>query len=231
VSHLDEQLTAFVDGELGDAERERVLAHLAACAECRAEADMLRDLKGRLGALTDGDPSSGLLDRLHALAEETGDQAPPPSRSLPARYQRSRSRPPRVRVRPGGRLRRPSRRGPAGPALERPPARAAGRSGPTAQNTRVTMGAAAVGAMPDFAAIVAGADDGRTSRPRLLRPRNMVAGAVSLAVLGLGAASLVTGAGSGRLPEIAPAVERFVIEHALVTEGSPHPAASPSARR
>lgn len=45
MSHLGERLTALVDGELGHDERDRALAHLAACDLCRAEADALRALK------------------------------------------------------------------------------------------------------------------------------------------------------------------------------------------
>ena len=43
--HLGDRLAALVDGELGHDARERVLAHLATCAKCKAEADAQRRLK------------------------------------------------------------------------------------------------------------------------------------------------------------------------------------------
>lgn len=51
MSHLEEQISALVDGELTGAELDRASAHLAACARCRAEAAELRQLKRQLRAL------------------------------------------------------------------------------------------------------------------------------------------------------------------------------------
>jgi anti-sigma factor RsiW len=51
VSHLEEQISALVDGELSGAELDRASAHLAACAPCREEAAELRRLKTQLRAL------------------------------------------------------------------------------------------------------------------------------------------------------------------------------------
>ncbi len=82
MSHLGERLTALVDGELEHDERERALAHLAGCAECRAEAEELRRVKRRLSALSDVMPSAALMRRLHAMGEP-GDPLPPPVRRLP----------------------------------------------------------------------------------------------------------------------------------------------------
>ena len=48
MSHLGGDLTAFVDGELDHAARERVLVHLARCPACRQEVDLLRGLKSVL---------------------------------------------------------------------------------------------------------------------------------------------------------------------------------------
>ena len=42
MSHLQEQLSALVDGELSGAELDRANAHLAACDQCREEAAALR---------------------------------------------------------------------------------------------------------------------------------------------------------------------------------------------
>jgi anti-sigma factor RsiW len=46
--HLGGALTAFVDGELDVAAHEEVLIHLAACASCRSEVELLRGLKSAL---------------------------------------------------------------------------------------------------------------------------------------------------------------------------------------
>jgi hypothetical protein len=51
MSHLGDRLSAFVDGELDGAERDKASAHLARCEQCRAEAASLRDLKRQLRAL------------------------------------------------------------------------------------------------------------------------------------------------------------------------------------
>jgi len=51
VSHLEEQISALVDGELTGAELDRANAHLASCPRCRQEAAELRQLKTQLRAL------------------------------------------------------------------------------------------------------------------------------------------------------------------------------------
>ena len=51
MSHLGHRLSALIDGELNDARRERVLAHLARCEDCRREAAALRLLKQRMHTL------------------------------------------------------------------------------------------------------------------------------------------------------------------------------------
>jgi len=57
VSHLNEQLSALVDGELNGTELDRVNAHLAACEPCRSEAAGLRLLKRELRNLATTRPS------------------------------------------------------------------------------------------------------------------------------------------------------------------------------
>jgi len=37
MSHLGRRLSALIDSELGDTERDQVHAHLVSCDECRAE--------------------------------------------------------------------------------------------------------------------------------------------------------------------------------------------------
>jgi len=82
VSHLKDQLSALIDGELSGSELDRAHAHLAACAQCRAEAAALRDLKRELRHLAVEQPSDELARRLLAMA--TPDDAAPPRRAASA---------------------------------------------------------------------------------------------------------------------------------------------------
>ncbi|WP_432094132.1 zf-HC2 domain-containing protein [Streptomyces sp. bgisy100] len=65
--HLGDRLAALVDGELGHDARERVLAHLATCCTCKAEADAQRKLKSFFAETAEPTPSEGLLARLQGL--------------------------------------------------------------------------------------------------------------------------------------------------------------------
>ncbi|GAB2590301.1 zf-HC2 domain-containing protein [Streptomyces capparidis] len=80
--HLGDRLAALVDGELGHDARERVLAHLATCDECRREADEQRRVKETLTAAATAapGPSAGLLARLQALpgVDRDGGDGPGP---------------------------------------------------------------------------------------------------------------------------------------------------------
>lgn len=80
MSHLLDRIAAFIDGELADAERERVMVHLANCPPCRAEVAAHRAVKSRLVAMAAPEPSTALLAELHRLAEP-GEPLPPPSGS------------------------------------------------------------------------------------------------------------------------------------------------------
>jgi hypothetical protein len=48
--HLGDRMAKLVDGELGEGARDRVLAHLATCAKCKAEADAQRRLRNVFAA-------------------------------------------------------------------------------------------------------------------------------------------------------------------------------------
>ncbi|MFF4995850.1 anti-sigma factor family protein [Streptomyces sp. NPDC000656] len=65
--HLGDRLAALVDGELSHDARERVLAHLATCARCKAEADAQRRLKNMFVESAPPPLSAGLLARLQGL--------------------------------------------------------------------------------------------------------------------------------------------------------------------
>ncbi len=74
--HPGERLSALIDGELSDARRERVLAHLARCEDCRREAAALRLLKQRMHTLGDTVAGDALTWRLLALAPSGGAGRP-----------------------------------------------------------------------------------------------------------------------------------------------------------
>ncbi|MFH8348459.1 zf-HC2 domain-containing protein [Streptomyces sp. NPDC018045] len=82
--HLGDRLAALVDGELGHDARERVLAHLATCGKCKAEADDQRRLKNVFAETAPPGPSEGLLARLQGLPG--GDADGPGSRLGPGRF-------------------------------------------------------------------------------------------------------------------------------------------------
>ncbi|MEU7559068.1 zf-HC2 domain-containing protein [Streptomyces eurythermus] len=77
--HLGDRLSALVDGELGHETRERVLAHLATCARCKAEADAQRALKNVFAEAAPPPPSASLLARLQGLPGGDPDGAGTPS--------------------------------------------------------------------------------------------------------------------------------------------------------
>jgi Putative zinc-finger len=68
MSHLGQRISALIDGELSDSERDRVLAHIAGCDECRQEAVALRALKQRMHSLGEAMVDAALTGRLMALA-------------------------------------------------------------------------------------------------------------------------------------------------------------------
>ncbi|MFM9446251.1 anti-sigma factor family protein [Streptomyces acidiscabies] len=65
--HLGDRLSALVDGELGHDARERVLAHVATCAQCKTEVDAQRRLKGVFSEVAPPTPSESFLARLQGL--------------------------------------------------------------------------------------------------------------------------------------------------------------------
>ncbi|MEU8590964.1 zf-HC2 domain-containing protein [Streptomyces sp. NPDC048664] len=90
--HLGDRLSALVDGELGHDTRERVLAHLATCAKCKAEADAQRRLKNVFAAAAPPPPSESFLARLQGLSgggdRDADDEGTPLGRGgFPGRLQ------------------------------------------------------------------------------------------------------------------------------------------------
>jgi hypothetical protein len=80
MSHLGQRLSALIDGELGDAERDRVLAHLARCDACRQDAIALRALKRRMHSLGEAMVDAALTGRLMAVGA-TDEPGPWPPRA------------------------------------------------------------------------------------------------------------------------------------------------------
>ncbi|WP_335977488.1 MULTISPECIES: zf-HC2 domain-containing protein [Streptomycetaceae] len=79
--HLGDRLAAFVDGELSDDSRDRVMAHLATCAQCKTAAAEQRRLKSVIAGSELPAISAGLLARLQGLpAMDGGDGPGGPSR-------------------------------------------------------------------------------------------------------------------------------------------------------
>ncbi|MFI6209483.1 anti-sigma factor family protein [Streptomyces sp. NPDC051041] len=84
--HLGDRLSALVDGELGHDARERVLAHVATCAKCKAEVDAQRRLKNVFAEAAPPPPSESFLARLQGLpagGDLDGADPPPDRDGLP----------------------------------------------------------------------------------------------------------------------------------------------------
>jgi anti-sigma factor RsiW len=69
MTHLGQRLSALIDGELDQSERERVLIHMTRCGSCRDEVAALRMLKRRMNALGEAAAGAGLTGRLMDLSE------------------------------------------------------------------------------------------------------------------------------------------------------------------
>ncbi|WP_395111011.1 zf-HC2 domain-containing protein [Actinomadura sp. SCN-SB] len=211
MSCLGERLTALVDGELGHDERDRALAHLAGCARCRSEADMLRRLKRRLRGLgdlpasdgADDLPSTDFMARLRGLADTASGPDTPSGPSAPSvpplDVPPLDASPPRVPV--------------ASPLHGRPRTRA-NRPVVHARASRVTSAHAVTGH-----GLTAPLYGGVATMPRHVRRRYLAVGAATL-VIGLGAASYAAG-GQREVPTVSPAFDRFAVEHALTSGDVP----------
>ncbi|MBX6383632.1 MAG: zf-HC2 domain-containing protein [Microbispora sp.] len=115
MSHLGERVSALIDGELSHNERERALAHLTFCADCRAEVDKMRALKTRLRSMEPPAMPADLTMSLLRMAEP-GGPLPPRIRPFPDHPAFGAGRLPGMHA--------------AGPLDNRPRGRDEGRSGP-----------------------------------------------------------------------------------------------------
>ncbi|RNL78209.1 anti-sigma factor family protein [Halostreptopolyspora alba] len=192
MEHLGERLSALVDGELGHAERDRALAHLASCETCRFEAEMLRRLKRRLHGLDGPEPSTDLMGRLSALKESsTGEPPLGPPAGPSGGHGPLGTHPSLGSSRPiGGGL--PGTPHGGHPAAEPEPARGPVRRSATPLSLL---------------------------RPPWGRTRYAVAGA-SVVALALGTA-FVAGDEREGAPVVRPALEQYEVEHAVVSGQAP----------
>lgn len=82
MTHLGARISALVDGELDHESRDRALAHVAHCSECRNLLDAERSVKDLLGAADGPAPPDQVLAALHGLALP-GGPLPPRARTMP----------------------------------------------------------------------------------------------------------------------------------------------------
>ncbi|HEV2342798.1 MAG TPA: zf-HC2 domain-containing protein [Actinocrinis sp.] len=80
--HLGARLGALVDGELAHDDRDRALAHLAGCAQCRTLVERERVLKNQIEAMPMPEPSARLMAALFQIPQ-TERPAEPPAGSPP----------------------------------------------------------------------------------------------------------------------------------------------------
>jgi anti-sigma factor RsiW len=230
VSHLGEYLSALVDGELTGTELDRANAHLAACKRCRAEAAALRDLKRQLRDLAaatgigteNGDASARSVDE--ALTERLLAMGGPGGRQASRRLRRDAGRP-RAALRVySARPRRPDGAGRAGPRPGN--SRPGGARSSRPQQPRPGHPQRLVRPRLVLPAEKDPWPRARGGRPRL-RPRgwHLIWGAVSLVVVGIGAAAFSMGGGAVATPgpKVTPPVEMFSVEHAITSGDVPIP--------
>lgn len=87
MSHDRVRLSALVDGELDHEVRDRLLAHLAQCDDCRADVEGERQVKALLSGLPPAGPSDDFTARLLGLAAPTdplSDAGRPPAHGTDA---------------------------------------------------------------------------------------------------------------------------------------------------
>lgn len=151
MSHLGDRLSAVVDGELSHDERDRVLAHVTRCGECRELVEAERAVKARLVGLAPPPLPPTLLARLRDLPAPSGSAGSPMvTASRSDAVASAFTAPPALRAR---RLRRGSRRPGPGRA-----------SGSAWQRHRVASAGALVG-VALAAAFAVGGEQGAGGAP------------------------------------------------------------------
>lgn len=82
MKHLGIQVTALVDDQLSHDERDRALAHVTRCEQCRLEMEQERATKAAVRRLPRVEPPAELVQALLAMAA-TGEPLPPQRRPFP----------------------------------------------------------------------------------------------------------------------------------------------------
>ncbi len=82
MKHLDIRVSALVDDQLSHDERDRALAHVTRCEQCRLEMEQERQTKAALRRLPPVEPPAELVKALLAMAE-AGGPLPPQRRPFP----------------------------------------------------------------------------------------------------------------------------------------------------
>jgi hypothetical protein len=217
---LSSRVSALADGSLPDDVRDRALAHVTSCPDCRADLEAERLLRFRLQTLPSPRPSSSLVAALLAMGEPGGPMPPRPGhvpgmpRPRPATIRRDPDLDaawhavptlPWHRVTPG---RRSTSRSPELPARPGPTSRPGSRG---AARRRVVVGATAgaVGAGVIAAALASGLPVAQPVAPA--DQRHLEASAVA--------------AGPQWTPQRAQAGGLVGIEAVLTTRGSSSPGA------
>lgn len=67
---IEELLSAYLEGELSDAGRREVDAHLAGCPACAGLLDVLRETRVALAGFPEVEPGAGLMAKLYAIPEK-----------------------------------------------------------------------------------------------------------------------------------------------------------------
>ncbi|WP_150239445.1 anti-sigma factor family protein [Nocardiopsis quinghaiensis] len=210
MGHLGERLSALVDGELGPAEHESALIHLAKCEPCRFEADMMRRLKRRLNGLCEPEPDTDFMGRLTSLSQDHGPAGRGPS-DPPSGGAGFGARPPLGSSRPLGGL---SGGGHPAAAPGVPPT--PGDAAPTRPGRAER---------PDRRRF--GGDRLAHLFPAFPGGRYAVAGlAVATALIG---SAFVAGGDSEETPVVEPRLSDYAVEHAVTSRHMPVVDASPTA--
>jgi anti-sigma factor RsiW len=198
VSHHRVRLSALVDGELDHEVRDRLLAHLAQCDECRAAVENERRVKALLGGLSDARPAEDFTARLRQIA--LPPEFPPdfPPEPLPGSLPGSLAPPPAERRAPEpvhARVTRPSARMPRSPVP-------AGPLRPYHHPAAWTL--------PGGSGRPAGSRPGaRGTRPLVVG----FAGAASFAGMALVTAFTVGGQPPPTEADVKPPIERYTVQH------------------